>query len=262
MRYYDEVGAALAAPRHYVLSPPASLYECPTAAVGVAQQVSIMQRFGEDVKRVMKQCRLTACLGIDHPYRMGGAAPDADAHGVSVGLKNRYTAALAGGDGFNRLLLSPHRHLLVFGSTPPSADFYAQSGGWVLRCLDSKAPRRLTRDEIEVMVGQRIFYMLTHSWVYCNSRVVRYYGGLSLYRFRRIVVDKIASPVVCPDCGAFMERFELDSYGIPIAREARYTKMFDVVRYERWAGGSRVSVGMALCHERAVQQPLDGYDYV
>lgn len=205
---YFHVVHSTRSPRHVVISPPAGAY-AGSSAWDLDSQVKSMQRFSAAASAIVTKMGLSAAIGLDHAYRPihASAAPDSILLEDERG-SNYYAAALASPDPSALLRFSPHRHLLVHGPLPNTADFFSDTG-WVITNISARRGEAGLQAYAvtEVMLLRRLYYLLGHAWLLGNSRVVRYYGGVSFTGMSSEVVESGFRPIVCPVCGGACEGF-------------------------------------------------------
>ena len=223
-------GDVLLPPRHVILSPHPGKYAVPQNA-SLQDKVVAMRKFSRRAGRLQRSLGLAAAVGVDHPYRIlkanhtrrvgvGDDVSDVRRFTVynreTVARSNRYRAILDGPDeGLSSLILSPHRHLIIFGPLPDSAAFFKRTG-WVIRLVRNAAQlRREPLDDVG-MVEARLRYLLSHSWVWGNGKVLRYYGGLQRHPEYVIRKDTAVVADVCDVCGGGRDVYtgtDTDGYG-------------------------------------------------
>lgn len=213
--YKHHISKNCLAPRHIVLSPPPMDFTSPPRA-SLIDQAKVMRRFVKAVVNVQKTLHLDAAVAIDHCYRLASFSrwdPDqTDAEifrkEVKTARANRYRLILDNElDPSKRLVLSPHRHLIVFGPIPDAGEFYRKTG-WVIKIIaDNKRSRSWEPLDVVPMVEARLRYLLSHAWSWGNGNVLRYYGGLQRHPEYVLSKDTALTPAYCEDCGERLQKW-------------------------------------------------------
>lgn len=229
--YKSHVHQTQLAPRHVVLSPPPLMFTAPRGAP-LIEQAKTMRIFRKAAGVVQKGLRLEAAIAVDHCYRFDSFDPydpdQIDTQLVHIEVKtkklNRYRRVLDGEwDPLNKLVLSPHRHLIVFGPLPDAVAFY-QKTGWVLKIIQDNIPARFWKAlDVVPMVEARLRYLLSHAWVWGNGHTLSYFGGLIKHPDYILCKDTAIAPAHCDECGDRLQEWrecEADGSGGVFVRDA------------------------------------------
>ncbi len=200
-------------PRHGVLSPPMSVINAvydrtikaldrkhPDGYTAAAVQQVFIEKFRYEAYKALD------LLGVD------GASVIIHFDRVSDQGKTRYTDAgtddkiwkwIRQQPDFRDLIrLSPHVHLIYYGTSMPTGDFYEASGSWVFKM----------RREVED-VPRLASYLLSHAPV-INGRVsVTYWGCLSARKLEAVSTYTEKEEVLCETCGSILVHASIDDKG-------------------------------------------------
>ena len=184
-------GRRVGNPQHIILSPPQEEVKKTVLESGGIEKLRKM------VHLILRSVGIRGGLVVFHPYR----------------IKNEYKAALlvaskkedkkfwslvredALGLGDWRLYvnLSPHFHVIGFGSRVNGGKVYEKTG-WIYKFI-----RHISKEED---VSKAVYYLLTHTAVREGKRTVTWFGSLSYNKLskKRVSVEYVAKR--CPNCGA------------------------------------------------------------
>jgi len=161
--------------RHFSFSPP-------------PYSVKTLDELMDKTHDVMKIAGVEAAAVIPHPYRLKHTdremIPDRS-------WTNRYVEVLGEPTWRDHVRNSPHVHALVSGPLMDSKEFHEKTG-WVYVNHDAYAHKRSLRGTL--------YYLLTHAWVNGNSRVIRYWFGMSTRALGKVELDPEYKTTPCPKC--------------------------------------------------------------
>lgn len=100
------------------------------------------------------------------------------------------------------IYFSPHVHLLYYGTSMPTKDFYEASGGWVFKMIREA-------DQVE----KAAYYYLSHAPVIHGRLSVTYWGCLSPRKLKAIDEHVVKEEVLCETCGAVLVYASIDARG-------------------------------------------------
>lgn len=140
---------------------------------------------------LMATLGVTAACVIAHPYRIIPDMKQFVNDNASAAGMSRYQWALSQPNFADYVYFSPHLHLLCYGFLMDSEEFERLTG-WVYRNHRARDHQGLRKT---------LYYILTHAWVRGNSKVVRYWRGMSS---RNLGCNKTGylEEEACPICGA------------------------------------------------------------
>lgn len=182
---YKSASQTVYNPRHIVLSPSNEMIKDKT-------QDEVLSWLYDEGRRLSTLLKLTAALPIPHPYRI---RPEKQSEISLLADKlgmNRYEYALSQPNWKDLLYFSPHLHIIAYGRLIPSNKFYEMTG-WTYRNYGSRSGQSLIAT---------IHYLLTHAWARGNSKVCRYWFGMSTHRLLATGGGYTIEPVLCPTCKA------------------------------------------------------------
>jgi len=183
---------------------------------------------------VMKIAGVEAAAVIPHPYRLTNtireAIPDRS-------WTNRYVEVLGCPTWRDHVRESPHVHGLVTGPLMDAKAFHKRTG-WVYVNHDQYAHKRSLRGTL--------YYLLTHAWVNGNSRVIRYWFGMSTRALGKIELDPVYKTTPCPKCKSDCVRVDVVQDNLTLdywpAREDLHNCEVFTRKVRRWEYIERLSV--------------------
>jgi len=137
---------------------------------------------------VMRIAGVEAAAVIPHPYRLKHNNSEDIPSGSWT---NRYVEVLEKPTWRDHVRMSPHVHALVSGPLMDAGEFHKRTG-WVYVNHDQYAHKRSLRGTL--------YYLLTHAWVNGNSRVIRYWFGMSTRTLGKVELDPEYKTTPCPKC--------------------------------------------------------------
>lgn len=100
------------------------------------------------------------------------------------------------------IYFSPHVHLLYYGTTMNTREFYDKSDGWTFKMIREA-------DQVE----PASYYYLSHAPVIHGRLSVTYWGCLSPRKLKAVDEHIVKEEVLCETCGAVMVYASIDGSG-------------------------------------------------
>lgn len=100
------------------------------------------------------------------------------------------------------IYFSPHVHLLYYGTTMNTREFYEKSDGWTFKMIREA-------DQVEPAA----YYYLSHAPVIHGRLSVTYWGCLSPRKLKAIDEHVVKEEVLCETCGAVLVYASIDEEG-------------------------------------------------
>jgi hypothetical protein len=172
--------------RHISLHPPEGF---------IKQGPGALQRLYSEGRKAAAVLGVAAAAVIPHHDRLVRITKDKVQEAADLAGINRYEWALSQSNWSDLVRYSPHLHLEAYGPLMDADEFHEKTG-WTYRNHDGDKDSGRSGDDLT----QTLYYLLTHAWVRDNHRVVRYWGGLSTHRLKRVDMGYEFKTEPCPIC--------------------------------------------------------------
>lgn len=210
-------------PRHISLHPPEGT-------------IDDLQQLLDEGRRVFTVLGPSAAAVIPHHDRLNPDVKDrCEAAAIDTG-QNRYEWALSQDNWYELVRSSPHLHLEVYGPLMDADEFFKKTG-WTYRNHDEGAGSGRSGEDLK----KTLYYLLTHAWVLGNSRIVRYWAGMSTRHLSCVDLGTVKDVKQCPICACDLvktppdvEQFDgtLKPFYQDLHNAPRYIVKIHIYRYE------------------------------
>lgn len=200
-------------PRGGTLSPPQSIINAvydrtikslkkkhPEGFTGEDVQLVFMEKFRYEAYKAMEILGIDGAAVIIHFDRVNDLGKAL--HEEAAPNKPRWEWVRDQPDFRDLIYFSPHVHLMYYGTSMPTKDFYEASGCWVFKMVR----------EVED-VPRLAYYLLSHAPIIHGRLSVTYWGCLSPRKLQAIDEHIVKEEVLCEKCGAVMVYASIDGQG-------------------------------------------------
>jgi len=200
------------APRHGVLSPPMSIinavYDRSRKALNKTGedytsqelQAVYLEKFRYEFYKALEHLDIDGASVIIHFYRITDQGMRR--YRESGTTDARWKWLQQQDDWRSMVYFSPHGHLMFYGTSKDTKEFYESSGGWVFK----------NKGDIPTPEGMA-YYLLSHTPVIRDRLSVTYWGCLSPRKLKAVETYIQKEEVLCEKCGAVLVYASIDDDG-------------------------------------------------